>query len=389
MKTYPIHPVSLKYLKAGHPWVTLDQFSKKFDEREKFIVAQNNAAMLLHDPKHKQVRARLWSLKGNFKAQIQNFDTELKSRITTAIDKRSYLEGQRENYYLCFAESDFLPGLFIIKLKDRILIQYFSYFWTAYQKQIMAALRERFKDLPNKNFWIQMRAGKQMPPQCLVSDNKADEFILEEFGVKYKIFLGNTYDHGLYTDMSGIRNNMLSFIGQSKKFLNLFSYTGAYSLFALKNGVQEVHSVDLSKKYLSWLEENLELNEFQGEHISHCAPVQNQLKAFKQDNIKFDFILSDPPTSSSDGKKKTNALSNYSTELPLMYDILEKGGYLAVFLNTHQVSSKKFQQKIMDILKQHKLKLKQIKTYKLSDDCPTLKGFPEGNYLKGILLQKL
>ena len=72
-----------------------------------------------------------------------------------------------------------------------------------------------------------------------------------------------------------------------------------------------------------------------------------------------------------------------------MYDILEKGGYLAVFLNTHQVSSKKFQQKIMDILKQHKLKLKQIKTYKLSDDCPTLKGFPEGNYLKGILLQKL
>ena len=154
-------------------------------------------------------------------------------------------------------------------------------------------------------------------------------------------------------------------------------------------GVPEVHSVDLSKKYLNWLEDNLSLNKFDGKHFSYKSPVYEQLKEFQKQDQKFDVILSDPPSSSSDGKKRTNAMKNLKQELPLMVDLLEKGGHIIVFLNTHQVSPKKFQQKLLDILKEKKLRLKIIKNLKLNKDCPTHKGFPEGDYLKGILLQKV
>ena len=151
----------------------------------------------------------------------------------------------------------------------------------------------------------------------------------------------------------------------------------------------EVHSVDLSKKYLNWLDENLELNNFEGKHNSYKNSVFEQLKEFKKQGQSFDFILSDPPSSSSDGKKRTNAMKNLKAELPLMVDLLDKGGHIVVFLNTHQVSPRKFQQKLLDVLKEKKLKLKIIKNLRLTKDCPTHKGFPEGDYLKGILLQKL
>lgn len=394
MKTYSLHPISNKYIRQGHPWVTLDEYSKKFARHEQFIVSKGHTALLIHDPDHNQIRARVWSLTGNFEEQIRRFPNELEKRINEAIEKRTKNNFERENFYLCFGESDRLPGLFIQKLGDHLLIQYFAFYWQKYSKDIVKILQDSMQEYYKEKFipeniWIQMRAGKQEAPTCFNKGQSFSEFTLKEFGLNYKIKLGDTYDHGLYTDMAAIRQQTTSFIGGAKTFLNLYSYTGAYSLFALSLGVAEVHSVDLSKKYLNWLEENLELNSLEGNHHSHLGSVKEKLNAFSKEGLKFDAILSDPPSSSSDGKKKTNAINSYKRELPLMCELLNKGGHLIVFLNTHQVSPRKFQQKILDILKEKKLKLKVIKTLRLSQDCPTHKGFPEGDYLKGIVLQKL
>lgn len=394
MKTYSLHPTSIKYLKQGHPWVTLDDYSKKFAQHESFIVSKGHTALLIHDPEHRMVRARVWSLTGNFEDQIRRFPIELENRIDEAILKRTKLHLERENFYLCFGEADRLPGLFVQKLGDHLLIQYFAFYWQKYTKEIIRILQDKMQEhfdqkfIP-ENIWTQMRAGRQEFPVCHNKGQETSEFSLKEFGVTYQIKLGKGYDHGIYTDMAAIRQQAKPFIASAKRFLNLYSYTGAYSLFALSLGVEEVHSVDLSKKYLSWLTDNLKENNLSGNHVTHIGSAKEKLLKLKKEGARFDTILSDPPSSSSDGKKKTNAMSNYKQEIPLMNDLLVKGGYLIVFLNTHQVSPKKFQQKILDILREKKLKLKVIKTLRLADDCPTHKGFPEGDYLKGIVLQKL
>ena len=73
---YDIHPVSIKMIQKGNPWVTLDKFSEKFHPKDRFVVALNRRrpfALLLHDPQHKTIRARLWSKDGNFEKTNQKF----------------------------------------------------------------------------------------------------------------------------------------------------------------------------------------------------------------------------------------------------------------------------------------------------------------------------
>ena len=129
--TYDIHPISIKMLLQGNPWVTLDQYSEKFHPREKFVIALNRRkpfALLIHDPQHKSVRARLWSKEGNFEKQIKSFKQDFTKRLDEAFRLRKNIKllTHRNNFYLVFGEADKLPGLFIQFLNGEILIQFYK-----------------------------------------------------------------------------------------------------------------------------------------------------------------------------------------------------------------------------------------------------------------------
>jgi 23S rRNA (cytosine1962-C5)-methyltransferase len=102
----------------------------------------------------------------------------------------------------------------------------------------------------------------------------------------------------------------------------------------------------------------------------------------------FDLIVCDPPSSSSDGEKRTSAIKTYKDLLEKMDKVLSPGGKIVAFLNTHQVTQDKFDRVLKDYLSELKLNYKMSTRLQLGQDCPTLKGFPEGSYLKGIILEK-
>ena len=205
-----------------------------------------------------------------------------------------------------------------------------------------------------------------------------------EFGINYEVrpFDGN--DPGIYTDAASVRKKMQTYFEESSKMLNLYAYTGAFSLQGLFYD-NEVTSVDLSSKYMSWLEKNITLNDFKSEHHSMVMGAEQALKKLIKEKFLFDLIVCDPPSSSTDGKKTTQALKKYEDLLPLILNSLNNNGHAALFLNTHSVSKKKFQEKILELIKG---KAKIVNEFKLGDDCPTLKGFPEGNYLKVLIIKK-
>lgn len=401
LKTYDIHPTSIKLIKQGHPWVTIDQFSERFHPKDKFIIASNKAkpfALLIHDPTHKSVRGRVWSTQGNFSNQIKGFKNDLAQRINKAIKSRfdKKLIDQRENFYLIFGEGDQIPGVFVQYLGGEILIQFYMNFWAPYKdfiiQNIMKSTRQFFsEDLCHNNVWYQHRSTEIKAEALSLDPNTGFKNItVSEFGVNYKVTLGKFYDHGIYTDMSSIRKRIEPELKKSKSVLNLFSYTGAFSLFALKCGANNVISVDLSETYIDWLEENIKLNPElkSADHCSMVTSTKEALADLKKKKASFDFIISDPPSSSSDGQKRTNALQDYAETLPKMCDFLSQKGHLLLFLNTHKNTFKKFEDKIKSTITSKKLSVKIVKKFYLSDDCPTQKGFPEGAYLKGLLLQK-
>lgn len=395
----PIHPVSIKLIRTGHPWITSDSFSNKFPRQSEFVVACDDRrrpmALLMHDPNHKNIKARLWSTKAPFEREAQHFTAGIQARLDQAFEKRIQMKElrERENYYLAFGEADLLPGLFIQRLNDRVLIQFYTSFWNRYKSIIQTTIQEVYPEIKDENVWFQLRGETrelQKLPQNSIDPQRRDEFHLQEFGLQYLIRLGSSYDHGLYTDMSSVRHSLVKFMKPSMKVLNLFSYTGAFSLWAMKQGATEVVSVDLSPKYIEWLQQNLGLNpEIESTHHEALTMSTDEAVVKLKDGARtFDMIICDPPSSSSDGEKRTSALKSYKDLIRKMDALLNIGGKLVIFLNTHQVTSQKFDRAIQDALFELKLNYKLAGKLGLGQDCPTLKGFPEGNYLKGLVLEK-
>lgn len=395
-----IHPVSIKLLRQGHPWITADNFSNRFPRHSEFVIATDDRkrpmALLMHDPFHKNVKARVWSTKFPFDREAQHFTASIQGRLDLAFEKRIQQKElkERENYYLTFGEADHLPGLFILRLKDRILIQFYTGFWNRYKSIIQTTIQEVFPEIKDENIWFQLRGETkelQKLPQNSVDQGRRDEFHLSEFGIQYLIRLGSSYDHGLYTDMSSIRHTLSKIIKPGSSLLNLYSYTGAFSLWAMKLGATHVVSVDLSPKYIEWLQQNLGLNpELEStQHTTMTLSVDDALTELKKDEKTFDVIICDPPSSSSDGSKRTSAIKAYKELLQKMDSLLSPQGKLVIFLNTHQVTQEKFDRVLKDYLSELKLNYKLSTRLQLGQDCPTLKGFPEGSYLKGIILEKL
>lgn len=397
-----LHPATCKYIKMGHPWITTDSFTKNFPQNTPFLIgcdekSTSPIAFLLNDPLHKNIKARVWDTKKLTYQSPDEFLEELKTRIENSFKKRKNLNisNFRENFYLVKAENDFIPGLEVLYLNQNLIIQYFAFYWSSFETELVKLLHHYFNVyFSNYNLsetWIQERNFKQEKKFRSLSGKFKSNFIVKEFEINYQIKLNQNYDFGIYTDMSGIRKELTTYFQKSSSFLNLFSYTGAFSLFALSNGVKDVYSVDLSEKYLNWLNENLKLNPNLNSnyHTAICSSVENALQKFTEVKKNFDFIICDPPTASSDGKSLKNVLKTYENLLPLMLNILSPSGKLLVFVNTHTISMQKFESKIKEINNQLKLKrsIKIPKKFKLTEDCIGIKEFPEGDYIKGCLIE--
>ena len=389
-----LHPASCKYLKLGHPWITDDSFTKKFPKDAFFLIGNDErnrqeVALLINDPQHKTVKARLWSL--NKDEWSKDFKEVLGERITTAIELRRSLMNERENIFLINGESDGLPGLLVQLLKNELMIQYYAMFWKDQEANLIELLKKNLPEI--KDIWIQERNFDQARAIRSINIAKnSSEFTLREFGLKYQIKINQHYDFGIYSDMSAIRKNMRPYLQNKKSLLNLFCYTGAFSIYCLAMDYENVVSVDLSPKYLSWLDENIALNPQlkKDNHSSVCLPCERAMENFISEKMKFDVIICDPPSASSDGNKISSALKSYETLLLQMLELLDvEKGQIFAFLNTHTISWTKFEEKLKNIVENSKFKNKIIigKRFKLSEDCLPLKGFHEGDYLKGFLIE--
>jgi 23S rRNA (cytosine1962-C5)-methyltransferase len=370
-----LHPLTIKSITNGHPWITKDSFSEKFP-KDKFLInlydpnSGKYLGQFLNDPEHPQIKARFWSSKK------LPFFPELQRKLQESIKKRDHLLKNRDNIYLCFGEADGLPGLFIQKLGPTLLIQYTAFSWEKELRFVCRQFEESYSTILTQK---RLPGEKKSPPEIFKGTNSP--LIIQEDGIRFKLLFDQGHDIGIYTDMAYIRENLKNYFIKSKTLLNLFSYTGAFSLMGLKEGM-EVTSVDVSKPYMNWLEENIELNQFNGNHHSIVSPCEKVLKKFET-SAKFDLIICDPPSFSSDRKKAENALTFYKNNLPNMAKCLIPGGHLIIFLNTHSISREKFRSVVRETVPS----LKIIKELSPSQDCPSLKNFPEGDYLKGIIIK--
>jgi 23S rRNA (cytosine1962-C5)-methyltransferase len=158
--------------------------------------------------------------------------------------------------------------------------------------------------MPVENVFIKERQRKpgRLGQYQRVAEEGAN-FVVDEAGLKFKVNLSDYLDTGLFLDHR-ITRGMVREEAKDKRVLNLFCYTGSFSVYAATGGAAEVTSVDLSKTYLQWAEENMRLNDFFNEKKHHFihADVKQYLDSLPP--ASFDLVVMDPPTFSNSKRMK-------------------------------------------------------------------------------------
>ena len=213
---------------------------------------------------------------------------------------------------LVHAEADLLPGLVIDLYGDVAVLQIATLGMERFKELIVKTLRETIS--PS---WIYERSNSGSrkiegigPSIGTLWGTERDEVLAEEEGLFYSIDIKHGQKTGFFLDQREMRS-LIQKYAASRRVLNCFSYSGGFSLSALKGGALSCHSVDASQSALSLLEKNLQLNDLQHttRHTSLCEDVFDFLRV--HDALPYDLVILDPPAFAKKTGDVSNALKGY------------------------------------------------------------------------------
>ncbi len=164
-------------------------------------------------------------------------------------------------------------------------------------------------------------------------DSRSDQHVVEENGLRFEVNLSDYLDTGLFLDHRPLRRRVGA-IASGKRVLNLFCYTGAFTVHAAAGGARETVSVDLSKTYLAWAERNLALNKMTSpKHRFVCADA---IEFLERERGAYDVIVLDPPTTSR-SKRGTefDVRADHPKLLAAALALVAPGGVLFFSTNAH------------------------------------------------------
>lgn len=296
------------------------------------------------------------------------------------------------------AEGDGLPGVVVDRytVKDGgavyLVVQLFTAAVAGLRDELYAALQA---ELAPAAIYEQRRyrsLGGDAPRQAaaeLVRGAAAPvELEVAEDNLTFVVDVTSPLSTGLFADLREGRRAVRRW-ASGRRVLNLFSYSGAISVYARAGGATEVVAVDVAAKAHARARRNFAASGFDPEQPEHIVgDAFKVLARFAERGRKFDLVVLDPPAFASAqarGGKAWSAIRDYSELVAASLDALAPGGLLAAASSTHKMSASEFEQALADGAAQAGTRLQIVARPSLPPDFPTVPGFPEGNYLKCIV----
>lgn len=194
---------------------------------------------------------------------------------------------------------------------------------------------------------------------------------------------------GLFLDQRDVRSCIQKKYAKGLNLLNMFSYTGGFSIAAAVGGANRTVSVDVAKRSLEWTEENLYLNDLS--LMSNEIVITDVFEYFDtayEAGDRFDIIVLDPPSHSKTKLKIFSVEKHYEELIEKSVKLLNKDGIIVASTNHSGLSRDKFMEQIQAGFKANKSKFKVIEEFRLPEDFRVNKKFEGSNYLKVIFVQK-
>lgn len=373
-----------------HPWVFSGALTEPLPENleEGEVVGVENSTGRFIGTGHFQV--------GSIAVRILDFSEReidasfFAERLREALAVRETLGLSRPNnnaFRLVHGEGDFLPGLVVDIYGPTAVVQAHSP-GMHYCRDIIARELVNLKDIDIKNVYYKSETTlpfkARLDPQndYLIGNFAGNEAI--ENGLKFNIDWLRGQKTGFFVDQRDNRS-LLEHYSKGRKVLNMFCYTGGFSVYAMRGGAELVHSVDSSEKAITLTDANINLN----------FPGDARHKSFAEDAFKYldrmqpgdyDLVILDPPAFAKHRSALRNALRGYQK---LNFKAMEKlapGSLLFTFSCSQAVSREQFRLAVFSAAAQCRRKIRILHQLTQPADHPVNIYHPEGEYLKGLVL---
>jgi len=337
-----------------------------------------------------QIRARAWSFD---EAEVPGPDL-FEKRIETALAlRRAQVPPETTNALrLVHGESDGLPGLVADRYADTLVVQLLSAGCERWREALIGILREqsgcaRVHERSDTD-------GRELEGFAastgLIAGTAADGPLrIVENGIQYEVDVAAGQKTGFYLDQRDNRARVRT-LADGREMLNCFSYTGGFTLSALAGGARSVLSIDSSAPALELAKRNLALNGVEANRAEWLeADVFGALRKLRTEGRQFDFIVLDPPKFAPTPKDAERAARGYKDINLNALKLLRPGGLLATFSCSGGVSPELFQKIVAGAAADAGVSLLLRERFRAAPDHPVRIEFPEGEYLKGLLLERL
>jgi 23S rRNA (cytosine1962-C5)-methyltransferase len=336
-----------------------------------------------------QIRARFWT----FDAEESIDDAFFKRRIAAAVALRQALPELRgqQGLRLIHAESDGLPGVIADQYGDTVVVQLTSAGADKWRSAIVAGLLKATgcaRVYERSDSDVRGLEGLGPTTGWLHGEAPATPLSIDENGVRLAIDIAGGHKTGFYLDQRENRA-LLGQLSAGKDVLNCFCYTGGFSLQALAGGAKSVLSIDSSGPALAQAAANLVLNPKLPADRAQWqeADVFQALRDFRKAGKLFDVIVLDPPKFAPSAAHADRAAKAYKDINILGFRLLRPGGFLMTYSCSGGVGLEMFQKIIADSALDAGRSARIVRRLSGAADHPVALNFPEGEYLKGLLLQ--
>lgn len=321
----------------------------------------------------------------------------LRRRIHSAVNYRVVLGffGDEETnvFRLVHAEGDYLPGLVADWYNGVLVLQAHSvgiHRLLPVLAELFVQELQTYHGYPLKTVFDKSSAtvpGGGVQDGIIWGEEIAENEVMEN-GIRLTVNFYEGQKTGFFIDQRENRA-LVQQLALGRRVLNCFGYTGGFSLAALKGGADYVETVDISKKAIELCNRNVELN-FPGcsNHSGTAADVLQYIQTIKQSsNQAFDFIILDPPAFAKNHRSLQQGLKGYRSINQRAMEKIAPGGLLMTFSCSQAVSKEDFQTMVFTAAMNARRRVRIVRQLPHAMDHPVSIHHPEGEYLKGLLLQ--
>lgn len=321
----------------------------------------------------------------------QEIDAEFwKKRLTSALDVRRSIgvAGTDYNnmYRLVHGEGDNLPGLIIDIYGKNAVMQAHSVGMHVCRMQIAEALKAVMGDDLKAVYY---KSETTLPYKASLGQEngfilgESDDNVAVENGLKFHIDWLKGQKTGFFVDQRENRA-LVEKYAHGRKVLNMFCYTGGFSVYAMRGGAELVHSVDSSAKAVDLVNANIELN-FPGDK-RHEAFAEDAFRYLDEMDGKYDLVILDPPAFAKHKDALKNALRGYTKLNARALEKMPSGSILFTFSCSQAVNKDQFRMAVFTAAAMAKRKVRILHQLHQPADHPINIYHPEGEYLKGLVL---